>query len=381
MPCNAPVSLPGGFTVRTVTDVRDWEALAGVWDGLLARSRADSPFLTFEWLRAWWDAFGGRDDLHILVLVDGAEVVGLAPLYLRREKVLPGVVVPVLRLLGDGAVAERRDLVVHPDREDEATTALAEALLADPAWASLRLETLDATSRRWAMLEARLAEAGLLVLSDLGDLCPYVPLPGTWQEFLEVPDRTFKRLIEKDARRAGRQHGLTTVYPLPEEAVEPALERLIVLHLEAMRGLHVRSSLEDAAMLRFLRRVTRAFARRGWVALGAGSMDGEMVAVDYTILYGGRCYGFQRGCGAAGRAIKAGNALMLDQVKYLLGTASEFDCLRGEELYKFYWGCRSRLTRHCTVGRGRLGRLLPWLKRLRLAAGGLKRALRTASGR
>lgn len=377
MPCNAAVPVAGGLSARTITDVVEWEALAGTWNDLLSRTPADSPFLTYEWLRAWWDAFGDGAALHILVLCEGERPVCIAPFYRRRRKVLPGLRLPVLRLLGDGLVAERFDCIVLPDREDQALDTLASVLLADTAWSGLCLESLDAASPRWGRLEQRLAESGLSLVSALADLCPYVALPEELEEFRATPDRMFKRLLEEDTRRAIRRHGLEMEVPVAADRVDPLLERLIVLHLETMRARQIRSSLEEAAMQRFLRLVTRAFARRGWLHLAAASLAGEVVAVDYTFIYGGCWFGFQRGCGAAGRAVKAGNALLLAEITSLFGQVRELDCLRGEELYKYYLGGHGRVTRNVFVGRGRLGRLMPWLYRLRLAARGLKRALRS----
>lgn len=49
---------PDAIRVRTLTDFASFLRLAPVWDDLLERAGVDHPFLSHEWLRSWWEAFG-----------------------------------------------------------------------------------------------------------------------------------------------------------------------------------------------------------------------------------------------------------------------------------------------------------------------------------
>ena len=65
----------------TVTSVRDREAFAALrneWSDLLQSSASSSPFLTWEWLYAWWTHFGDSNGLRLLVVRAGAELIAIA---------------------------------------------------------------------------------------------------------------------------------------------------------------------------------------------------------------------------------------------------------------------------------------------------------------
>ena len=69
---------------RTIDDIGALAALAPAWRALLERAEGAEPVLTPTWTLAWWRAFGAGRHLRALTLWDGTELVGLAPLSLRR---------------------------------------------------------------------------------------------------------------------------------------------------------------------------------------------------------------------------------------------------------------------------------------------------------
>src|SRR5258705_3527474 len=84
----APVagSLPtsnmnSGITVDVVSKAAGFDALHVDWDRLVDRMEVPSPFLTWDWNRAWWATFGGRKQMRVAVLRDEDQVVGIAPFY------------------------------------------------------------------------------------------------------------------------------------------------------------------------------------------------------------------------------------------------------------------------------------------------------------
>src|ERR1051326_7574506 len=56
------------------------------WDSLLQRTGTDNVYLTWQWQRAWWEAFGKGNPFLIVVERQG-RVVALAPLYVRSGMV------------------------------------------------------------------------------------------------------------------------------------------------------------------------------------------------------------------------------------------------------------------------------------------------------
>ena len=80
------------LALREVTDGDELHALAPVWRQLFAAARSRSPFLSHEWVSAWWDTFGGDQELAVLLFEDDAGAAGVAPLARARRRLHPGCV-------------------------------------------------------------------------------------------------------------------------------------------------------------------------------------------------------------------------------------------------------------------------------------------------
>src|SRR5262245_10401385 len=76
------------FHADVVTGAREFGALRGPWTALLRESRSDCVFLTWEWLHAWWSHLRGDQALHLLLVRNGDELIGAAPLA-RSHGALP----------------------------------------------------------------------------------------------------------------------------------------------------------------------------------------------------------------------------------------------------------------------------------------------------
>ena len=51
--------------------------------------RLGDPFVRHEWMRTWWDNFGGSARLHIIVVRDDSGIVAIAPLHSLRVRWAP----------------------------------------------------------------------------------------------------------------------------------------------------------------------------------------------------------------------------------------------------------------------------------------------------
>jgi CelD/BcsL family acetyltransferase involved in cellulose biosynthesis len=71
------------IAIRVLNDFDELGGAAGAWNGLLAGS-TDVVFLTLEWQREWWRAFGDEQLLLVVAERDGAPCA-IAPLFAAEE--------------------------------------------------------------------------------------------------------------------------------------------------------------------------------------------------------------------------------------------------------------------------------------------------------
>ena len=113
-PARCAIGRRGYSASRTSADSR---RLRPQWNALLARARANNPFLTWEWLHAWWTHLRGNATLQMIAVWSDDELIAIAPLMSTRT---PGWF-SRLEFLGTGhAGSDYLDLIVRRGREAEA---------------------------------------------------------------------------------------------------------------------------------------------------------------------------------------------------------------------------------------------------------------------
>ena len=51
-----------------------------IWNRILEDIKSDIVFLTFEWLYIWWEYHGPDNELFILMVTEGDDILGFCPL-------------------------------------------------------------------------------------------------------------------------------------------------------------------------------------------------------------------------------------------------------------------------------------------------------------
>ena len=105
-------------TVDVIDNVDRFGALRAEWIDLLQNSSSHNPFLSWEWLHAWWTHLGESRRLQILtVRDDDGRLVGVAPLCGSRGR-WPWL--SQLEFLATGwAGSDYLDLIVRRGYEDD----------------------------------------------------------------------------------------------------------------------------------------------------------------------------------------------------------------------------------------------------------------------
>ena len=104
-----------------------FRALREEWDNLLDNSNADNIFLTWEWQFNWWKAFSSGKKLHIILARDETgKLMGIAPLYIARKKIINLLPYDELRFIGSGneASSEYLDFICYKGKEEDVLNTL-----------------------------------------------------------------------------------------------------------------------------------------------------------------------------------------------------------------------------------------------------------------
>ncbi|MBC7227542.1 MAG: GNAT family N-acetyltransferase [Thermoflexales bacterium] len=310
-----------------------FDALADEWTALLRRSSTDVPFLTPAYARAWWRHLGGGDLCLVMVRDDGA-LIGIAPLFLTRPP--DG---PTLQWVGCVEVSDYLDAVIAAGRETEVWEAVLEALTGPsaPRWERMDLCTIPAASPTLELLPARARARGWSVETEVQEVCPVIPLPSTWEEYLASLDRKDRHELRRKLRRAEALEGLRWYIVGPEHDLEAEIEDFLALMVSSTRA---KAEFLTPPMRAFFRDLMRAAFAEGWLQLAFLEWDGRKLAAYLNFVYNNRVLVYNSGLDwRADPGLGAGIVLSAFLIRHAIAEGREaYDFLRGSEDYKYRLG-------------------------------------------
>lgn len=340
-PSPRPVALRGALAVQVIEEVRGLDALQPEWDALLERSDA-SVFQSFEWLRTWWRHFGERRGgarLHVVAVRDAGALVGLAPLWISRERLLG--VVPFRRLLFVGhRDTDYLDVLAARGLEARCAEAIAAHLAAHRHLFDVAiLEETSDRSRSGPLLAAALARQGFRVRRGLDSPCPRTALGKTWEETVARFGQSDRREIRRRLRNIQKEHRVELEVVAAGPDVAPAMREFVEMHQERWARDGWWGAFADPAQADFQCDVAERLAGRGWLFLAFLRVDGRRFAVNYGFSYADAVSVYLPGAREASPALarhSPGRVLHALSMQWAIERGrAVYDFMRGAEPYKY----------------------------------------------
>ena len=337
------------MNIREIRDRAAWERLKPIWNPLLAESPAATTFLTWEYLNAWWSAYGTPEDLRILVAADDSGIIrGLAPLRLERIRRY-GQTYNTLRFLGDGSNdSDYLDFIVARGYEVPVIDAWMEHLRPElDAGLLLRLHEIPAGSTSLPVLKAH-GEGQLW--QDAPIACATAQLPGSWDAYVATLKPRFRTKIRSVLRTLEAQPGVR--FGFCRSASE--LDRL----LPALFDLHTRRWNQDGRpgvfgwdrKREFYRELSPRLLDRGALRLSWLEWNGRLLAIQYGFVHGNTYLHLQEGYEPASEHWNVGVGLRAWSIREMIGAGlSEYDFLAGVGRHKTDWGGEIKESRQILV--------------------------------
>jgi CelD/BcsL family acetyltransferase involved in cellulose biosynthesis len=326
-----------GLQVVVVEDEHDLLALERDWNALLEDS-AGTVFQSFEWISTWWKYFGGDGSLYCICFRRGNLLVGIAPLYRERVRLLGFTLVVRLQFIGRH-LADYGDIMIRHGHEAEVVEAFAEHLAKGlSGWDVCDLEDLNETSPVLDHLPVHLDRNAIGLSTYQGTVCPQRSLPHSWEEFLQSIGPNLRSNLKRKQKKLEEQY--QTTYEVIREdsgALEDAVTSFSEIHGDRWKSLGFPSAFDDPHHRGFHLELARRFAARGWLRLSFITVNGVRVAVSFDFNYRRRIYMYQ--CNAAGPddVMRCSPGVLIKASAIRAGIAEGmemYDFLRGDEPYK-----------------------------------------------
>jgi CelD/BcsL family acetyltransferase involved in cellulose biosynthesis len=334
-------------TIHTLTELMPLEK---EWNDLLSLSASHVPFLRHEYLTAWWQGLGGGEwtsgELNIITMrQDDGKLMAIAPLFLPENR--EGE--PALMLMGSIEISDYLDVIARPEDLPAFLEALLEHLAeqASPAAHLLDWYNLLESSPTIPTLKAVAEKLGWEVTQQPLQHCPYIPLPGDWEEYLSGIDKKQRHEIRRKMRRAEEYYQPVRWYIAQgEDNLEKDMDDFVdLMACDPEKALFCTS-----AMRTQFHQIARAAHKAGWLQLSFMEVNGERAAGYLNFDYLDHIWVYNSGIDFRFSELSPGWVLL----GRLLEWANEnqrkfFDFMRGDEEYKYRFGAIDRQVMRLTI--------------------------------
>jgi CelD/BcsL family acetyltransferase involved in cellulose biosynthesis len=312
------------------------------WRELVHADPAGSFFHTPAFLKLYWEEFGETPEHLLLAFAeedDGSQVGAVA-----FERIGE-----TLRFLGGTEITDYMGPVGLPERQDAMAKELWTALLARDDWAEADLRGLLEDRPWFGLLRDSANAQGLVVREDEDGVAPFLPLPGSWDEYLAGLSSKYRHEIKRKARKLTEEAGAFRIVTADEGTLIPLLDRFVELHRtsEGPKGVFMVSGMEI-----FFRRLGEAFGADGVFRLTFIEVGGQLAAGTIGFVWGGTSYLYNSAFDRSWGTLAPGMVLVGEDIRLAIEEGcSGFDLLKGDYGYKYRFGSSPRAVKRLVVKR------------------------------
>jgi CelD/BcsL family acetyltransferase involved in cellulose biosynthesis len=336
--------------IEKITTTEGLRALEPVWNPLLSRSAGNTIGLTWEWLSTWWEVFERDRDLCVLVVRDGPEVIGIAPLLKRTIQYYGLFQYRRIEFLGSGEdeadeiCTEYLDFIILRGREEEVLRCMFGYLHGEEGFDEMLLTSISGTSANLPIVQALAAAEGTVATTTSDGIAIFRELPASWEGFLSSLSRDFRKKLLRDLRTFENEGGELLEIE-SEESFTTHFPTLIELHQSRWRAQGEPGVFASERFRAFHTRVAARLLPKRWVKLFVMKVAGIPIAALYDFVYAGKLYYYQSGFRTEASKLASPGMLIrtLGIRSAIEHGLTECDFLKGQPgSYKFRWGGKTR---------------------------------------
>ncbi len=297
----------------------------------------DCLFMLPQWLGTWWSYFGGGAQMHLYVVKQGDELLGVAPLAVTGD---------TASLISDNDLIDYSDFIIAPSREMEFFSILFDHLRSEGV---NRLHTgrVRTDSKAFSCLNAYSAPLCCDVSCNEVDILYEMDLPETFEGYLGILSAKERHEMRRKFSRlesAGRV-GLRVIED--KKYISDAMETFISL-FRSNRPEKAQFMAGDVES--FFRSLAFEMADAGLLMLSFLDLNDEPVATTMCFDYRSTVYLYNNGYDRHFGRLSAGLLSKVLSIKESIKRGRKtYNFLRGSEAYKGRLGGHPVRLYHCEV--------------------------------
>lgn len=339
--------------------LENWQAvsvLAGEWNKLLTASKANTIFLTWEWISSWAEVSRNTNSPFVICVRDSTgQLVGVAPFYISTLRFGGLISYRTLRVMADYATgSEYPDLIVHPEVEQQVIQVIVDMLVRSHAqWDCIWMPKVAGWSGAVDRVFLPFQGCGLFSHSRLCEFS-VVELPHTMGVYFDSLSANRRARFRQDIKRFAKNQSVTVQQCETPQQIPVFIDALFALHCQRWRSRGEEGSFRRSPQLAsFYHHFIPRALDKGWLRFFAVQDQGEYKAVQIGYEYDGTFYAIQEGFDPALKGV--GNFLRAHIIERCISAGVRtYDFLGEMSDHKKRWGAQVRVGYDVLVGSDKL---------------------------
>jgi CelD/BcsL family acetyltransferase involved in cellulose biosynthesis len=302
------------------------------WRQLLSRDPDRHIFTTPEWGKLWWEEFKEGKELFLLTMSRAGDVAGVVPLYRKRDGDRK-----ILRFLGGIDLSDYLGPICSlDDRDDIADTLVDWLSTTDVEWDEFDAHNMPVPFGFAEFLVERADAKGFEFTMEQEETAAVLPLPTTWDAYLESLEAKERRELKRKLRRLGREQPDASFRTATKDTLDEDLRVFVDMHrgAEGHKGHFMRPEIAT-----FFERVARSFIELGWLRLDFLEIGDRAIASTFSFQLDKTFYLYNSAYEPDASRLSPGVVLVSHLIQRSIDEGLEFfDFLRGPERYKYQLG-------------------------------------------
>ncbi len=340
---------------ETLTEYDEFVELRNEWNLLLSKSKANTIFLRWEWLDAWWHAYRTTEMLQIIIFRNEAdELVGIAPFVSNCIPTGLLIKAKALYFMGirfDRKLTEYMDLIVESDHEDEICSELVRIINKQLDWDILIFPEVPENSNCLAKI-CSLMDPFQFLFTKSSHGCSVVEIPGDFDSFLKRLKPRMRTKLRSLPRKLKEKYDVEMIISESEIGLDPVLNSFYELHQKRWESDDQPGSFKSSDETVFYDKITKSFLEKNILRIYSLKIDGEYRAHEYGFLYNNKLFVLQEGFDPDWLKNGVGNVLRTMIINHCIDNEiEEYDFLGGVTYHKNSWGVHVKNSVSYTFGK------------------------------
>ena len=322
--------------IHEVDTVEGFLKLQNYWNVLLKKSECDIAVLTWEHTLISVKNLEENQKLKILYITSDDRIIAIAPLKRSRYN-LNLIKYNVLEPLDFGNATDYSGLILT-EQAFECLQMFISYLYQQKDWNLLSFSNIPEDS-----ILIKLVTTNPNFFSkfriERTDICPYIQLPGSIDEFLNSLKTHFRKQLRRCLRNIEKDYGKVELKESREfESMENAISVFFDLHQERWNSKGTSGAFHSSKIRNMFIERAKIFLEKDWLGLYFLMVNDKPVAVNYTLEYTKKTSSCLTGFDPEYNRYSVSNLLLLKVIERCISKGfTEYDFMRGEESYKSKW--------------------------------------------